>query len=74
MRLYVNGVLKDNTVRARYPFGARDTSSNFNIGRDPIQTTKVFDGKIDDVRIYNYPLTSPQIKEIYNGGAVKFGE
>ena len=29
-------------------------------------------GKIDDVRIYNYALTSEQIKQVYNGGAVNF--
>ena len=31
-----------------------------------------FNGSIDDVRIYNYALTSEQIKQIYNGGAVNF--
>ncbi len=32
-----------------------------------------FNGQIDDFRIYNYPLTPTQIKDIYNGGAVRFG-
>ncbi len=32
-----------------------------------------FTGQIDDVRIYNYALTVTQIKDIYNGGAVRFG-
>jgi hypothetical protein len=31
-----------------------------------------FNGKIDDVRIYNYEMTSQQIHEIYNAGAVNF--
>jgi hypothetical protein len=31
-----------------------------------------FAGQIDDVRIYNYPLTALQIKDIYTGGAVNF--
>ena len=31
-----------------------------------------FDGQIDDVRVYNYALTSEQIKTLYNGGAVSF--
>ncbi|MFA6185457.1 MAG: DUF2341 domain-containing protein [Candidatus Shapirobacteria bacterium] len=34
--------------------------------------TYPFVGKIDDVRIYNYTLTSEQIKTLYNGGAVSF--
>ena len=31
-----------------------------------------FNGQIDDVRIYNYGLTTAQVKDIYNGGAVNF--
>lgn len=31
-----------------------------------------FIGQIDDVRIFNYPLTPQQIKLIYNSGAVSF--
>jgi hypothetical protein len=29
-------------------------------------------GSIDDVQIYDYALTAEQIKEVYNGGAVRF--
>ena len=32
-----------------------------------------FNGQIDDVRIYNYPLTVDQIKTAYNIGAANFG-
>jgi hypothetical protein len=32
----------------------------------------IFNGEIDDVQIYNYALTAEQIKEVYNGGAVRF--
>lgn len=31
-----------------------------------------FNGQIDDVRIYNYALTSDQIKTVYNNGAINF--
>ena len=34
--------------------------------------TSYFNGQIDDVRIYNYALTSEQVKQVYNGGAVNF--
>jgi|GEM_PF-788793 len=30
------------------------------------------DGKLDDVRIYNYALAPSQISEIYNGGLIRF--
>ena len=34
-----------------------------------------FDGKIDDIRIYNYPLSANQMKHIYNNSrSVRFGE
>ncbi|RJQ38959.1 DUF2341 domain-containing protein [Candidatus Microgenomates bacterium] len=72
MYLYVNGVLRDNTITSLYPFGVRDTSYNVNIGRDPQDTNKVFNGQIDDVKIYNYALTPLQIKLLYNNGSVNF--
>ena len=34
--------------------------------------TEFWPGQIDDVRIYNYALTSEQVKQVYNGGAVNF--
>ncbi len=35
--------------------------------------TYSFNGKIDDVRIYNYVLTSSQVGQVYNNGALNFG-
>jgi hypothetical protein len=32
-----------------------------------------FNGKIDDVQIFNYALTTQQIRDVYNSGAVRFG-
>jgi hypothetical protein len=34
--------------------------------------SEYLDGLIDDVKIWNYPLTPLQIKEIYNNGSVSF--
>ena len=31
-------------------------------------------GQIDEARFYNYALTQTQVKELYAGGAVSFGE
>jgi len=33
-----------------------------------------YTGQLDDVRIFNYALTAQQVKNEYNGGAVRFGE
>jgi hypothetical protein len=34
--------------------------------------TNYFDGLIDDVKLYNYVMTAQQIKDDYNGGAIRF--
>jgi hypothetical protein len=65
--MYVNGVLKGQT-----PFSGtlKQTAFNVYIGR---RTDGLFfNGLIDDVRIYNYALTSEQVKQVYNGGAMNF--
>jgi len=33
----------------------------------------IFNGTIDDVRVYNYALTENQIKKLYNKGLVRIG-
>lgn len=35
--------------------------------------TRLFNGQIDDVRIFNYALTATQVKLLMNEGAVRFG-
>ena len=35
-------------------------------------TTHFFDGKLDDIRIFNYAPTTQQIRDAYNNGAVSF--
>ena len=35
-------------------------------------TTHFFDGKLDDIRIFNYAPTIQQIRDTYNNGAVGF--
>lgn len=36
-------------------------------------TSLIFNGQIDDMRIYNYALTPQQVKQVYNNGAVNYG-
>lgn len=42
------------------------------IGIQTTSGTRAFNGSLDDVRIYNYALAPSQIKEIYNGGLIRF--
>jgi hypothetical protein len=48
-------------------------TSNIRIGTRSYTSTNYFDGQIDDVKIFNYALTNQQIRDIYNSGAVRFG-
>jgi len=68
-KTYING--SQSGVSDTQISGNIDISNaNITIGQD--YNTRFFDGQIDDVRIYNYALTSEQIKTLYNGGSVSF--
>ena len=69
----VNGVCSTSTATfAGDP--AADTASLFIGGNGSgVGNTAAFDGKIDDIRLFNYELTTTQIKGIMNdGGATRF--
>ncbi len=69
--VYVNGT---STGTSSFAGAMTGSSANaFYIGEDSSTGTTFFTGLIDDVRLYNYTLTSAQIKALYNGGsAVSF--
>lgn len=64
---YLNGLLVKSSSQSR-----TSSTGTVGIGWDPSIDTEYWDGQIDDLRIYNYTLTSEQIKHIYNGGAINF--
>ncbi|MEK7096321.1 MAG: LamG domain-containing protein, partial [Patescibacteria group bacterium] len=55
------------------PSGTVDTDSarSLTIG-NTLDTTRSFDGLIDDVRIYNRVLSAVEVSALYNSGAAKF--
>jgi hypothetical protein len=72
MKIYVNGNLDNsNATAATWYTGSYPTV----IGRIWTGSTDgSFDGKIDDVRIYNYTLTASQMKQVMNqNSAVRWG-
>ncbi len=63
--IYVDGVAIAGTVTDQ---AITATTNTLYIGGDG-NSSNVFAGQIDDVHIYNYPLTLAQVKQIYNQGA-----
>jgi hypothetical protein len=63
-RIYLNGTLKDTGSSIS---GIRNNAGNLLIGKST-DASEFYDGRIDDVRIYNRQLTQNHIAEIYNGG------
>jgi prepilin-type N-terminal cleavage/methylation domain-containing protein len=65
LKAYKNGVLYGSG--SRLLTGSIDTTSNLNIGRWR-NSDREFNGKIDDVRIYNATMPTSQIQEQYYAG------
>jgi hypothetical protein len=70
-QVYIDGLPNGST--SSMGSDAMATTSNIRIGTRSYTSINYFDGQIDDVRIYNYALTSKQVEMVYNDGAVNFG-
>ncbi len=68
VEIYINGNLRGTSTNG-VGSPATSDSNNLLIGGT---TTANYDGKIDDVRIYNYGLNATQIKSVYSDGAINF--
>jgi hypothetical protein len=74
MSLYINGVLMSQTVTTVRPFGDLDAASNPAIGignHGGYPTTPhnfPFDGLIDELKVYNIPLTASEVLANFNAG------
>jgi hypothetical protein len=63
-RLFIDGVLQNSHTCS----GTLTTSSNdLELGRDPSNTDRYFDGLMDQVRIYNKALTEEEVAYLYQG-------
>jgi hypothetical protein len=63
------------TANSNSWFDSVSSEDKSSIGADFRTTENVFmDGQIDDIKIFNYPLSANQIKREYNqGSAIRFG-
>src|SRR3989344_2939905 len=57
LRLFINGTQEYSTTA----WSISDTSADLNIGRSPEHTARLWDGLVDDVRIWNYGRTAAEI-------------
>jgi len=70
MNIYTNGqpvAAVTRLVTGSYT-AMHNTTSTTKIGRRTIFSTKWFNGRVDDLRIYNIELTASQVSDLYNGG------
>jgi len=67
LKMYVDGVLQTDTLTISGTIDI-DTLNSIDLARHPTPTNYL-GGKLDDVRIYNYARTQPQISWEYNRGA-----
>ncbi len=66
MKIYVNGELKkqgdlDDTIDV--------TTADITVGTQNTGETSPYGGYIDEIKVYNYPLTLDEIRQNYNQGA-----
>lgn len=73
-KLYVNGVEASYATTTNGTGGrVNDAAQNIAIGNPPALTDRSFDGRIDDLRIYNRVLTAAEIKALYNSQMSGYG-
>ena len=66
LHVYLNGQLDDGTLLGTVTATQQNSSANVNIGRRPGSSSFNFNGRIDDVRIYNRALTAAEIQADMN--------
>lgn len=67
--IWINGIA--HTSSGLYAGATAGENSSLYIGNDTGQAN-TFDGKIDEVRVYNYELSAQQIRSVMTGGNTRF--
>ena len=67
--VYVDGVLRNSH---EYSGPMYVSPSDLEIGRDPSNPSRFFDGLIDEVRIYDRALTASEVERLYDADDDEF--
>lgn len=73
--IYVDGKLNGTVPDTNWHHISVTTATPFSsstLAKIGVSGSTYYSGKIDDIRIYNYPLTSTQVKSTLNSGAINF--
>ncbi|MFC1853525.1 LamG domain-containing protein [candidate division CSSED10-310 bacterium] len=62
-KIYINGQFVDSALQGSPAFDSFDRANIF--GADYSKTTRLFDGQIDDVRVYNRALSESEIQQLH---------
>jgi hypothetical protein len=74
LKIYINGIPQTLTFSGTIPAATLATTSNATLAASADQGASLFfNGQIDDVSIYKYPLTATQVKTLYNSGVTRYG-
>jgi chitodextrinase len=73
LHVYRNGQLDDGTLVGTVSAAQQNSTATVNIGRRPASSNYNFNGRIDDVRIYNRALTAAEIQTDMNTPVVPGG-
>lgn len=63
IKIYKNGELLDSVSETKWDIGSSDDSAI--MGSDPCNSLHLFNGQIDEVRIYNRALSDSEIERLY---------
>ncbi len=63
MRIYVNGVLSNTSTQA---IDNITNAINLHIGRNSASAIQFYNGKMDNLRLYNRALSNAEITDLYN--------
>ena len=72
MKIYVDGSQAAITVARDALTATIQTSYPFQISGRNSASANIFNGLIDEVKVYNYARTSEEVKMDYTGGAINF--